>query len=126
MPILCCIVMFMMMSCATAPTTVTPDYPAPQSKEACMQLFVDVLAIQKKRSDAADEMHRITSSFNTGKMSVRKYRAHHYDWLAVEETLRKRVTHIYDVGYKHGCFERCMRNTPTTHGCFDRSQRDNN
>ena len=69
-----------------------------------MQLFVDVLAIQKKRSDIGDEMQRKTKLFNKGKLSVRKYRKHRYNWLKTEATLQKRVTHIYDVGYKHDCF----------------------
>lgn len=97
-------IMMFLASCVTPPAVIISAYPAPQTQEDCMQLFVDVLAIQKKRSDAGDEMQRRTALFNKDEMGVRKYRKHWAEWLKAEESLRKRVTHIYDVGYEHGCF----------------------
>lgn len=81
------------------------DYPVPTTKEDCMQLFTDVLNIQKRRNEASDQMSVYTNQINAGKMSVRKYRKKHHEWVAIENRLRGHVTHIYDVGYDAGCFD---------------------
>ena len=69
-----------------------------------MQLFTDVLVIQKKRNNAADEMGVYTEKLEAGKISVRKYRKQWHTWLDKENRMRDMVTHIYDVGYDAGCF----------------------
>ena len=80
-------------------------YPKPQTQEGCMQLFTDVLKIQKKRNKAADEMGVYTERLEAGKTSVRKYRKQYHAWLSKENRMRDMVTHIYDVGYDAGCFD---------------------
>jgi hypothetical protein len=81
------------------------SYPTPQSKEDCMQLFVDVLAIQNRRSSASNDMGRHTAQFNGGNMSVSKYRKKYEKWQREERIMRASVTHMYDLGYEFGCFD---------------------
>lgn len=98
---LCCL-MFLFVGGCTTPARFS--YPMPETQEACMQLFRDVLSIQSVRNDASNAMSGWSERLKTGDISVRSYRKKYHKWKTDENILRNRVTLIYDVGYAAGCF----------------------
>ena len=104
MPILCCLAILLSFAC-TVPQSRPDAYPEPKSKEDCMQLFADILDVQKEREIGFIQMEIDVKALEAGKMSVRKFRKRRVEWQKKENVLRARVTRMYDVGYKHGCFD---------------------
>ena len=92
-----------LLTCNCTPTRFA--YQMPSTKEDCMKLFSDVLSIQEVRNEASDEMNGWTRLFEEGKIRPGKYREKYHKWQTDENTLRNRVTLIYDVGYAAGCFD---------------------
>ncbi len=80
------------------------SYPMPETKEDCMQLFEDIMSVQSKREEGFIQIENDLRSLEAGGMSVRKFRKKRLEWLSYEKDLRIKVTHMYDIGYKYGCF----------------------
>ena len=97
--------MILLSFACTVPQSRQDDYPEPKSKEDCMQLFADILDVQKEREIGFIQMEIDVKALEAGKMSVRKFRKRRVAWQKKENMLRHKVTSMYDVGYKHGCFD---------------------
>ncbi len=103
----------MFSACALTPEPSEHSYPAPKTKEECMQLFVDILEIQGQRSYHMSSLDRDRKKLEEGDMSARKFRKRAARWRKIESRLQRKVTHMYDVGYESGCFNKMEENDGT-------------
>ena len=95
------LVCFLMTSCQAHHVS---TYDPPLKKRDCMRLFSEILDIQKDRDSKTNTMGRFTRAFKQGHISREIYISKRDDWFRDEYDLRARVTSLYDIGYKHGCF----------------------
>lgn len=81
-----------------------PLYPTPTSKEACYQLFVDILEVQKKRDIAREDFNITLTDFSKGSVSKKAFNKEKEKWFAKESKLRQKATIMYNIGYNSNCF----------------------
>ena len=58
-----------------------------KSKEDCMQLFADILDVQKEREIGFIQMEIDVKALEAGKMSVRKFRKRRVEWQKKENVV---------------------------------------
>ncbi len=91
------------------PADEKPMYPVPTSKEACYQLFVDILEVQKKRDVIREDFNITLTDYSLGRVSKKSFNKEKKKWFAQEDELRRKVTAMYDIGYEHNCFSPVVR-----------------
>lgn len=100
------VAIFILLSACSHDSVQSIDYDIPKTKEDCMQLFTDIMDIQKQREAGFTEMQKQTAIFKAGNISVKKYRKKRIEWLNFEREMRNKVTKMYDIGYEHKCFDK--------------------
>lgn len=78
--------------------------PTTMSKEACYQLFKDILEVQKKRDVIREDFNLIMTDYSFGRVSQEKFESEKKRWVEKEGELRTYVTNLYDIGYVNDCF----------------------
>ena len=88
-----------LLSGCAAKTTAVPASGQVLNADKCLSIFDNILTIQAARSKLSEELlQQIQTAEGEEAVELRR------EWLDTENKLRTKVTGLYDLGYKKGCF----------------------